>query len=101
MSRYLPVGLALLEGLPERAGKFALENSTSTAGLKVPHAFDLERAGPLDAEVFMLLTGQQPNKLVILTTQLLTSTHSFVLRAIQVRRSWHSLSLTPNQQICR
>lgn len=53
--------------------------------LRVPQVFDLDRAGVQDAQIFTLLSGRKPRKLVVIVTKLLTDAHSSILRAIQVR----------------
>ena len=49
------------------------------------HALELEAASARDAAIFELLTGQPALKLVIISSQLLTETHSAVLRAVKVQ----------------
>lgn len=75
------VALELTAG---KAYGLSLRRPCSSADLKVPHAFDLDDSGPRDAEVYRVLTGREPDKVVIVTTQLLTITHNSVLRAVQV-----------------
>jgi hypothetical protein len=55
-----------------------------TAGLGVKHVCDLDKASPYDSAVCKLLSGGVPERITILTTQLLTDTHSAVLRALKV-----------------
>lgn len=51
------------------------------------HFLALEAAGPHAAAICQLLAGQPVSKVVILSTQLLTSTHSAVLKALKVSYS--------------
>ncbi|KAK9807126.1 hypothetical protein WJX73_008190 [Symbiochloris irregularis] len=50
-------------------------------GLGAGHTVNLDTASARDGAVFKLLTGRPASKLIIISTQLLTATHSSVLRA--------------------
>ena len=56
----------------------------SCAGLGAMHCVDLDTAGPRDGAIFELLTGRPAEKLLVISSRLLTATHSAVLRDAKV-----------------
>ena len=55
------------------------------ADLGAVHAVDLEGASQRDGAMFELFAGRAAQKLVVVSCQLLTVTHTAVLRAVKVR----------------
>ena len=56
--------------------------------LGTPLVFKLQEAKSSDAESYHFLTGKQPQRLIILVTQLLKDVHSPIMRAIKVFRAF-------------
>ena len=56
------------------------------AGFDVPVIYRLQDVGEADAEIYSFLAEHSPASLTIVSTRLLTETHSAVLKALQVSR---------------
>ncbi|PNH13011.1 hypothetical protein TSOC_000024 [Tetrabaena socialis] len=62
-------------------------------GLGVSHVCSLELASPEDAAFPLLVSGQEPTRLAVFTTQLLTDAHPHVLRAVMAHPRVASVTL--------